>query len=402
MAELIPVDLTEPRAQLSEAYTTAPRDHSRHAFHVRGSGGGGESDHRDRAPRPERGVAPALLWEPVEDPFAPEPGQSVRCRACAHRCVIRPGRRGICGVRENRGGRLVTLVHGEVVAAHVDPVEKKPLFHFLPGSSSFSIATRGCCFRCRFCQNWEIAQAPREGLEIPSETLPPEAVVRRAQVAGARSIAYTYVEPTVFVEYAFDTARLARAVGLRNVFVTNGYETREALDLLSPVLDAANVDLKSFNDAFYRKYCGARLEPVKETLVTMRELGIWLEVTTLLIPGLNDDRAELTAMARWIHDRLGADTPWHLSRFFPAYRMGDVPPTPISTLELAAAIGQAAGLKYVYRGNLPSEAEDTDCARCGRALLRRRGFRLIENALRDGACPHCGTPLAGVWETATE
>ena len=214
---------------------------------------------------------------------------SVRCGVCAHRCLVRPGRRGICGVRENRDGQLVSLAYGGVVALGLDPIEKKPLFHVAPGSTAYSIATAGCPFHCTFCQNWEIAQGPRLGLDLPTRQLPPARVVEEAAAHGAGSIAYTYVEPTVFLEYALDTARLARRAGLRNLFITDGYATPEAVALLAPVLDAANVDLKSFDDAFYRKVCGARLAPVLESIVAMRRAGIWLELTTLVIPGRNDD-----------------------------------------------------------------------------------------------------------------
>ncbi len=349
------------------------------------------------------GVVPALLATPVADPLAPLSGHtdapSVRCDACAHRCVVREGRSGICQVRDNRGGTLVSLVYGEAVTAHAEAIEKKPFFHVLPGTQSFSLSTRGCNFHCRYCQNWELSQAPRHGVHVPVRTLLPADVVAEARAAGARSIAYTYVEPTVFLEYALDTARLAREAGLLNVFVTNGYETPEALELLAPVLDAANVDLKAFSDRFYRRVCGARLEPVKETLVAMRRLGIWVEVTTLVVPGENDDPTELAAAADWIARALGPETPWHLSRFYPAFRMADVPVTPLATLRDAAAIGRRAGLYHVYVGNVPGEDDtDTRCSGCGRVLIRRDGYRVASVALRDGACPDCGTRLAGIIE----
>lgn len=347
------------------------------------------------------GIALALLSNAVDDPLAPLSGHTsaptIRCDACAHRCLIREGRSGICGVRENRGGTLVSLVYGEAVASHVEPIEKKPFFHVLPSSMAYSFSTQGCNFHCRHCQNWEIAQAPREGLRLPARTLPPAQIVREALAARARSVAYTYVEPTIFLEYALDTARLARAAGLVNVFVTNGYETPEALELLAPVLDGANVDLKSLNDTFYRRICGAKLEPVKETIVTMRRLGIWVEITTLVIPGKNDDPAELAAAADWIAREVGPDTPWHLSRFYPAYRMPDVPMTPAATLRAAAEIARRAGLRHVYVGNLPGGGDtNTHCPGCGHLLIRRDGYRATVVALRDGACAGCGLPLAGV------
>ena len=370
------------RSIKAETYTLAP------ATEVQGDGD------------EQRGVFPGLLGRSEADPLALADGSSapsVRCSVCAHRCLIRPGRRGICGVRANHGGRLVSLVYGEAVAAQLEPIEKKPLFHVHPGSLAYSISTRGCNFHCRFCQNWEIAQADREGLRPRAEHLPPEVVVARALAAGARSIAYTYVEPAVFLEYALDTARLARQAGLANVFVTNGYETPEAIDLMAPLIDAANVDLKGFDDAFYRRVCGARLEPVKEALLEMRAAGIWLEVTTLLIPGLNDGRAEIGALVEWLVASLGPDTPWHVSRFFPAHRLSATPPTPISTLRLAASLGRRAGLRHVYLGNAGEFDEiDTRCPGCGSPLIERRDYRARVVGLQDGRCVRCGRELAGV------
>ncbi len=324
------------------------------------------------------------------------PDGSVRCGVCAHRCLVRPGRRGICGVRENRDGELVSLAYGAVVAIGLDPIEKKPLFHVAPGSTAYSIATAGCPFHCTFCQNWEIAQGPRLGIDIPTRPLSPDGVVAQALAHGAGSVAYTYVEPTIFLEYALDTARLARAAGLRNLFITDGYATPEAVDLLAPVLDAANVDLKSFDDAFYRTVCGGRLAPVLDSIIAMRRSGIWLELTTLIIPGRNDDDAELRELTRWIVDTLGAETPWHVSRFFPAHRMPDVPPTPPATLARAADLGREAGLVHVYIGNAPELGlEDTHCAGCGRRLIERHGYRVRSHLTADGACPACGRRLAG-------
>jgi pyruvate formate lyase activating enzyme len=326
----------------------------------------------------------------------PTPDGSVRCGVCAHRCLVRPDRRGICGVRENRAGRLVSLAYGAVVAIGLDPIEKKPLFHVAPGSSAYSIATAGCPFHCVFCQNWEIAQGPHLGLDLPTRPLPPDRVVAQAMGLGAGSVAYTYVEPTVFLEYALDTALLARRAGLRNLFITDGYATPEAVDLLAPVLDAANVDLKSFDDAFYRKLCGGRLAPVLESIVAMRRAGIWLELTTLIIPGRNDDEGQLRALAGWIVETLGVETPWHVSRFFPAYRMPDVPPTPLATLRRAADLGREAGLVHVYVGNAPELGlEDTHCVGCDRPLIERRGYRVRTYLTADGACPGCGRALAG-------
>jgi pyruvate formate lyase activating enzyme len=324
------------------------------------------------------------------------PDNRVRCRLCAHRCIIDDGHRGICQVRENREGVLFTLVYGRTISQSVDPIEKKPLFHFYPGSRSFSIATPGCNFRCAWCQNWEISQMPRERHLIGGHPATPDQLVEEARRTGCRSIAYTYTEPTVFFEYAQDTARLARAAGLGNVFVTNGYMTCETLDIAVSWLDAANVDLKAFRDATYRRHIGARLQPVLDSLKKMKDLGIWLEVTTLVIPGLNDDPAELRELVEYIVRELGCDTPWHISRFFPGYRMRDVPPTPVATLRQAEEIGRTAGLRYIYLGNV-SESADTLCPGCGRELIRRLGFQVVENAIsRSGRCPACGESVAGV------
>ncbi len=325
-------------------------------------------------------------------------GKTVRCNVCSHRCLIRDGARGICNVRENRAGLLENLVYGKIIARHVDPIEKKPLFHFLPGSLSYSIATVGCNFLCRFCQNADIAQMPsdRNGLIMGDMTVPEE-IVRAAQAANCQSISYTYTEPTVFFEFALDTAKLARENGIRNVFVTNGYMTPETLHKLSPYLDAANVDLKAFSDEFYKKFCGARLGPVKETLKLMKSLGILVEITTLLIPGLNDDKTELAQSAAFIADSLGVETPWHISRFHPAYRLTDRGATPVQSLTAAREIGIGAGLRYVYIGNVPGEnGEHTFCCNCGKTLIERRGFSIRKNLIKNGQCSYCGTKIEGV------
>ncbi len=324
---------------------------------------------------------------------------SVRCGLCHHRCLIPESGRGICAVRENRSGTLRTRVYGRLIARNIDPIEKKPLFHFLPGTLSYSIATAGCNFKCDFCQNADISQMPRDrGGTILGKTTTPQEVVTAALEGRCRSISYTYTEPTVYFEFAHDTAHLARNRGLRNVFVTNGYMTREALDKIHPFLDAANVDLKAFRDEFYRKRCGARLEPVKETLVHMKSLGIFLEVTTLLIPGLNDDEEELKALAAFLAASLGPETPWHISRFHPTYRLTDRPVTSSQRLKAARRIGFDAGLKYVYLGNVPGEdGEQTFCPSCKTLLLERWGFLVKQNRLEAGRCPHCGAGIEGVW-----
>ncbi len=334
----------------------------------------------------------ALLYKKREN-------RKVQCALCSHRCLIPAGQRGICGVRENQDGILHTLVYGRLIASHIDPIEKKPLYHVLPGSLSYSIATVGCNFRCRFCQNADIAQMPADhGGRILGETIDTEAVLEAAARGGCRSIAYTYTEPTVFFEFALDTARLAHAQGIRNVFVTNGYMTREALETIAPVLDAANVDLKAFNRSYYTEVCGAKLEHVQETLRNMKSMGVFVEVTTLIVPGLNDDPAEFKSLAAFLVRDLGTDTPWHISRFHPTYRLTDRPPTPIKTLQAAREIGRLAGLKHVYTGNVPGdEGENTFCPACGETLIERLGFRVGKMRLRDGRCAKCGMAINGVW-----
>lgn len=333
----------------------------------------------------------AYLYEPLKE-------KKVKCNLCSHRCIIKEGKRGICGVRENQGGILKTLVYGKLIASHIDPIEKKPLFHFMPGSLSYSIATVGCNFKCLFCQNADISQMPSDhnGM-ITGDLYAPEDVVDAAIKGNCKSIAYTYTEPTIFFEFAFDTAKLAHAKGIKNVFVTNGYMTSEAVHMISPYLDAANVDLKAFNKSFYKEVVKARLEPVKKTLKVMKSLGIFLEVTTLLIPGLNDDKKELEKLALFLVKSLGPETPWHVSAFYPTYRLTDRPPTPVETLVMAREIGIKAGLRYVYIGNVPSEdGENTFCYKCRKLLINRLGFSIIKNVLENGRCPYCGAQIDGI------
>jgi len=335
-------------------------------------------------------IKAAMLWKGLD-------GQKASCYLCNHRCVVAPGKFGICGVRQNLGGKLETLVYGEAIAAHVDPIEKKPLYHFLPGSTSLSIATVGCNFRCSFCQNWQISQASKKnGSGRGGFELMPEDVVREAKKHGCRSISYTYTEPTIFFEYAFDTAKIAKNQGLLNNFVTNGYMTAEALEMIVGSLDAANVDLKAFKDETYKKICGARLEPVLESIKTMRRLGIWVEVTTLIVPGLNDDAEELRGIARFLSS-VDPNIPWHISRFHPDYEYTEAPATPAKTLQKAAAIGREEGLRYIYIGNILGEAEDTHCPSCRTPLILRRGFWVKENRLNGSNCPNCGTVIAGIF-----
>jgi pyruvate formate lyase activating enzyme len=351
----------------------------------------------------------ALFYEAEEQ-------QRVRCTLCPHFCTIAPGHRGACGVRINRDGKLYTLVADRVISEEVDPIEKKPLFHFLPGSRAYSIATVGCNLRCLFCQNWDISQTPKlkpaetpDFLCLPLAEPPadwgagrpttPKDIVAEALSHRCASIAYTYTEPTIFFELAFETAQAARAAGLRNLFVTNGFIAPDALRMIAPYLDAANVDLKGFSDRFYKRVCGAPLQPILDAIRLYRDLGIWIELTTLLIQGRNDDEGELRDLARFIKSDLGEEVPWHLSRFFPAYKMLDAPITPIETLRRAQQIGYEAGLRHVYLGNVFEEGEeDTHCPGCKALLIRRSGLTLIENRVKDAVCPACRRPIAGVWK----
>lgn len=325
-------------------------------------------------------------------------GKKVKCSLCAHRCTIADGKRGICQVRENRDGTLYSLVYGLSVSQAIDPVEKKPLFHFYPGSSAFSFATVGCNLRCSFCQNWQISQAVRGEGVVDGHDATPEHLAAAARHYGCRSIAYTYTEPTIFFEYAYDTAVIASRLGIKSIYVTNGYMTEEMLEAFGPHLHAANVDLKSFRDEFYVKTCGARLQPVLDTLKAMKKRGIWLEVTTLVIPGQNDSKEELSELARFLATEVGVDTPWHVSRFRPEFEMTDVRATPMETLGLAREIGLEAGLRYVYEGNVPgSDGENTYCYSCHRRLIHRFGFSIVENVVdSNSCCPYCGAGIDGV------
>jgi pyruvate formate lyase activating enzyme len=325
-------------------------------------------------------------------------GAKVRCFLCSHRCLIADGKRGVCCVRENKEGTLYSLVYEKLISANVDPIEKKPFFHFLPGSRAFSVAAPGCNFRCLHCQNHEISQLPRDKEIIMGEKASGEEIVSLALKYNCASISYTYTEPTIFFEYAYDTAKIARTKGLKNNFVTNGYMTAEALDMIAPYLDGANVDLKSFSEAFYKKVCGARLKPVRESIHKMHALGIWVEVTTLIIPTLNDAEAELRKIARFLLS-VSPAIPWHVSAFYPTYRMMDKPRTSPEIIRQAREIGLEEGLKYVYTGNIPgAEGENTSCYHCQKVLIRRHGYQIAENSITEGKCPHCGTLIEGVWQ----
>ena len=326
-------------------------------------------------------------------------GDRVRCALCRFRCLIGPGKRGHCRVRENRDGALYSLVYGRAVAEHVDPVEKKPLFHVLPGSRSYSVATVGCNFRCLHCQNYSISQPDEGSVEFSGSFVAPQTIVERAVAAGCRSISYTYTEPTIFFEYAFETAKLAREAGLKNIFVTNGYITGEALEVIAPYLDAANIDLKGFTDSFYRDVVGAALGEVLECIRDYKRHGIWLELTTLVIPNLNDSEQELRGIARFISEEIGRETPWHVSQFYPTHRLTGQPRTPVATLRNARLIGLDEGLRYVYEGNVPGEGgENSYCPSCGEMLIKRYGYLVEKNLVAEGNCPGCGISIDGIWK----
>lgn len=328
----------------------------------------------------------AFLYEKLED-------KKVECRLCGHTCKIQPEKRGICGVRENRNGILYSLVYEKVCSLHIDPIEKKPLFHFFPGTTSLSIATVGCNFSCKFCQNWTISQET----EIFGDDISAEDIVEETIKHKCKSISYTYTEPTIFFEYAYKIARLAKEKGIYNVFVTNGFMSNEAIEMIVPYLDAVNCDLKSMDDEFYRKICGGRLDVVLKSIRKMKELGIWVEVTTLLIPDYNDSSENLYELARFLKD--AGDIPWHISRFYPNYKMSDLPQTPISTINKAVEIGKEIGLKYIYPGNIPQDLrENTYCWNCKALLIERMGFFVAKNRLKKNTCPDCGAVIPGVFE----
>jgi pyruvate formate lyase activating enzyme len=339
-----------------------------------------------------------------EDPFVREARYYeklekglIRCHLCPHECVVPPGGRGNCEVRENRKGQYYTLVYGNPCALHVDPIEKKPFFHLFPGSTSFSLSTAGCNLDCRYCQNWQISQVRPE--QTRNYDLPPEEVVAVAKREKCRSIAYTYTEPTIFFEYMLDTSAIARKHGILNVYHSNGFINPKPLDELCKTLDAANVDLKWFSEDLYSTMSQGRLAPVLETLKTLRKRGVWLEITNLVVPGYNDDPKVIRKMTTWIASELGPDVPLHFSRFSPTYRLKNLPPTPVPTLEKARVIAQSSGLMYVYIGNVVGhEAENTYCPGCKKVVIRRVSYSILSVDLKAGRCAHCKTPIAGIWD----
>jgi pyruvate formate lyase activating enzyme len=320
----------------------------------------------------------------------------VECQLCPQGCKVADRERGMCGVRENRGGTYYTLVHGLACAIHIDPIEKKPFFHVLPGEKAFSFSTAGCNFECKFCQNWELSQFRPE--QVQAYQLPPPALVAAAKANGVRLTAATYGEPVVFWEYVRDVAAAAIAAGLKPTVVSNGFIQEQALRDVLPQLAAIKVDLKSFRDEFYREQVRGKVDPVLKTLQIIREVGVWLEIVVLLVPTLNDSEGEISDLTKWVKANLGADVPVHFTRFHPTYRLTNLPPTPVATLERAWEIGRAAGLNFVYLGNVPGHpGENTVCPGCGEIVIRRLGFQVISNYLVSGTCPECHLKIPGVW-----
>lgn len=331
-------------------------------------------------------IKEAMFYEKLGD-------NKVHCNLCNHRCIIAQGKRGFCRVRENRDGTLYTLIYGTVSSEAVDPIEKKPLFHFYPGTLSYSLGTIGCNFRCKHCQNWTISQAGID--EANSIEILPEKAISRAIASGSKTIAWTYNEPTIWYEYTYDCAKLAKEAGLGTIYVTNGYITPEALKSISPYLDAYRVDIKAFTEEFYKNVCSAKLAPVLESAKLARELGMHVEVINLIIPTLNDSPRELRELSKWVHDNIGEDTPLHFTRFHPNYKMQDLPQTPVATLETAYRIARDEGIRFVYLGNVfGHEYESTYCPKCGELLIRRGFFEVGKYYITpENKCPSCSEPI---------
>ncbi|MDA3793118.1 MAG: AmmeMemoRadiSam system radical SAM enzyme [Elusimicrobia bacterium] len=332
----------------------------------------------------------ALLYEKFKS-------DKVKCNLCPHECLIAEGKAGVCRVRKNIGGNLYSLNYGDAIAASADPIEKKPLYHFMPGSKAYSVAAPGCNFHCEFCQNWRISQIDGSyDSGAVSQKLMPEEIAENAVKSNCLTIAYTYTEPTIFFEYALDTAKIAAERGLKNIFVTNGYIKPEALDMIAPYLDGANVDLKYFSDKSYKKICGGSLSPVLRAIEKMKELDIWVEVTTLIIPGDNDSAEELFQIAEFIYS-VDPAMPWHISAFTPRYKYSGRKATGIDILRKAEQIGKDAGLKYIYLGNITGEP-GTLCPACKRSLISRNNYSITIDNIKSGRCLNCGTQIEGVWK----
>ena len=323
-------------------------------------------------------------------------GGAIQCTLCPRQCIVPKGKRGFCRVRENREGRCYSLVYGNPCIIHLDPIEKEPFFHVLPGTAALTLSTAGCNFQCKFCENWEISQAFPE--DVYSHEIPPERVVKKARQMGARSITYTYAEPTIFYEYMFDTAYLAKSAGFLNIIHSNGFINRDPLNRLCEVLHAAHIDLKGFTEAFYQELSSGELAPVLDTMKTLKQRGVHLEITNLMIPTKNDNLSGVKKMCHWLKKELGGDTPVHFSRFYPLYKLKRLPPTPISMLEKAREIALSSGLEYVYIGKVPGhEGWNTFCPKCKKMVIRRTGYMIREMHLKDGKCEYCGKPIPGIW-----
>ena len=334
-------------------------------------------------------VRPAKMWKKLD-------GKSVECRLCPNGCQLDDGERGVCRVRKNMGGSLYTIIYSRIAAVHVDPIEKKPMFHFLPGSTAYSIATAGCNLSCKFCQNWELSQSNPEDLDAVRIT--PDELPGKARSSGSNVIAYTYNEPTVQFEYIMDAAAAARQQGVRSIIISNGYIRPEAGRMLARSLDAIKIDLKAFTESFYGSICGGRLKAVQDNLVSVYAMVKWLEIVILVIPTLNDSPAEIRKMAAWVRKNLSADVPMHFTRFHAMYKIQNLPPTPVSTLERCRSIAKEEGIRYPYIGNVDGHRwENTFCHNCDKMIIQRSGFYHVESRIRNGACPYCGARIPGVW-----
>ncbi len=337
-----------------------------------------------------QGLKEALYWISQVD-------KTLQCNLCPRRCHLAEGQKGFCRARKNINGKLYALNYGQPVALHVDPIEKKPLAHVYPGSKSFSLATAGCNLRCKFCQNWEISQMDAEKVKV--EFIPPEEIVALAKKTNSKTIAFTYTEPVIFYEYMLEIAKIAQIEGIDCVMHSAGYVNEKPLREIAPYIKAANIDLKGFSDKFYKSFCGGDLKTVLATLKILKEEGVWIEITTLLIPGANDSDAEIKKLCEWIRDNLGEDTPLHFSRFFPMYKLTNLSPTSVKSLEKAREIAKTCGLNFVYVGNIPEHiGEDTFCPRCSSLLIKRTGYKILENNLKNGKCPYCNSPISGIWD----
>jgi len=371
------------------------------------TGCAGAASSADRAGRHAPfAVAEAATTEPLEDStgfplvearhYKKLDEQKIECGLCPQQCRVANLERGTCGVRENRDGTYYTLVYGRVCSVHPDPIEKKPLFHFLPGTTAFSIATAGCNMECIFCQNWQISQFRPE--QVNAQHIPPELCATLAKRANCASIAYTYSEPVIFYEYMYDCAVEGHKHDVRSVMISNGYIQREPMAELCPVLDAVKIDLKSFTEKFYRESCHGELKPVLDTLMLLKEKKMWLELVVLVVPTLNDSRAEFEDMCQWVVKELGPDVPVHFTQFHPTYKLRNLPRTPVKTLETARKIAMDAGIHFAYAGNVPGHpGENTYCPKCNTLLIRRLGYVVLEMNIVNGKCPSCSTPIPGVW-----